>query len=56
MYAEEGWPERKAAERAAVTRIFGLLPDPHGAKFMALAAVPLPARAPGSTNGRGDDG
>jgi len=36
VYAEEGWPERKAAERAAVTRIFGLLPDPQRSKFMAL--------------------
>lgn len=36
FYAEEGWPERKAAERAAVTRIFGLLPDPQRSRFMAL--------------------
>jgi putative hydrolase of HD superfamily len=36
VYAEEGWPERKAAERVAVTRIFGMLPDPQRAKFMAL--------------------
>jgi putative hydrolases of HD superfamily len=36
FYAEEGWPERKAAEKAAVTRIFGLLPEPQCAKFMAL--------------------
>src|SRR5437016_1529070 len=28
VYAEEGWAERKAAEFAAVTRIFGLLPEP----------------------------
>lgn len=26
VYVEGGWEERKAAERAAVTRIFGLLP------------------------------
>ena len=36
FYAEEGWPERKAAEKAAVKRIFGLLPEPQCAKFMAL--------------------
>lgn len=36
VYVEEGWPERKAAERAAVTRIFGLLPDPQRSRFMAL--------------------
>lgn len=36
FYAEGGWPERKEAERAAVTRIFGLLPDPQRAQFMAL--------------------
>lgn len=36
VYAEEGWPERKAAELAAVTRIFGMLPDPQRATFMAL--------------------
>ncbi len=27
VYAEEGLAERKAAERVAVTRIFGMLPD-----------------------------
>lgn len=36
VYAEEGWTERKAAELAAVTRIFGMLPEPQGARFMAL--------------------
>jgi putative hydrolases of HD superfamily len=36
VYAEGGWVERKAAELAAVTRIFGLLPDPQGARFLAL--------------------
>jgi len=36
FYAEEGWGERKAAEKAAVTRIFGLLPDPQCSRFMAL--------------------
>ena len=36
FYAEEGWPERKAAEKAAVTRIFGMLDEPQRAKFMGL--------------------
>lgn len=36
FYAEDGWAERKAAEKAAVTRIFGLLPEPQRGKFMAL--------------------
>jgi putative hydrolase of HD superfamily len=36
FYAEDGWVERKAAELAAVTRIFGLLPEPQRAKFMVL--------------------
>ena len=36
VYAEEGWPERKAGERAAVTRIFGMLQEPQAAKFMSL--------------------
>src|SRR5436309_5300991 len=36
VYAEEGWVERKAAELAAVTRIFGILPEPQRARFMAL--------------------
>lgn len=36
VYAEEGWAERKAAEFAAVTRIFGLLPERQAARFMAL--------------------
>jgi len=36
VYAEEGWAERKAAEFAAVTRIFGLMPEPQREKFMAL--------------------
>jgi putative hydrolases of HD superfamily len=35
-YAEEGIAERKAAERAAVERIFGLLPEAHGERFLAL--------------------
>lgn len=36
VFAQEGWAERKAAERAAVERIFGLLPAAQGAKFFAL--------------------
>jgi putative hydrolase of HD superfamily len=36
VYVEEGLAERKTAERVAVMRIFGLLPEPHSAKFMAL--------------------
>lgn len=36
VYTEGGWDERKAAELAAVRRIFGMLPEAQGAKFMAL--------------------
>lgn len=36
VYTEEGWEERKAAELAAVTRIFAMLPEPQGASFMAF--------------------
>lgn len=36
FYAEEGWPERKAAELAAVTRIFGLLDEPQRSRFLDL--------------------
>jgi len=36
VYAEEGMAERKAAERVAVARIFGMLPNAHGARFLAL--------------------
>ena len=36
VYATEGQEERKAAERVAVTRIFGMLPAPQAARFMAL--------------------
>jgi putative hydrolase of HD superfamily len=36
VFVEGGWDERKAAERAAVIRIFGLLPEPQGAAFLAL--------------------
>ncbi|HJX29728.1 MAG TPA: HD domain-containing protein [Thermoanaerobaculia bacterium] len=36
VFTEGGWTERKAAELAAVTRIFGLLPEPQGSAFLAL--------------------
>ncbi len=36
VYAEGGWEERKAAELAAVKRIFGMLPEQQGAAFLAL--------------------
>lgn len=36
VFAEEGLAERKLAERAAVTRIFAMLPDTLAARFMAL--------------------
>ena len=36
VFVEGGWEERKAAELAAVTRIFGLLPQAQGAAFLAL--------------------
>jgi putative hydrolase of HD superfamily len=36
VYVEEGEAERKAAERAAVQRIFGLLPAAQAAPFVAL--------------------
>lgn len=36
VFAEGGWAERKAAELAAVTRMFGMLPDRQRDRFMAL--------------------
>jgi len=36
LYVEGGWQERKAAERAAVTRIFGMLPADRAEGFLAL--------------------
>lgn len=36
VYAEGGWEERKAAELAAVKRIFGMLPENTGAEFLEL--------------------
>jgi putative hydrolase of HD superfamily len=36
VFAEDGWEERKAAEAAAVRRIFGMLPEPTGPRMLAL--------------------
>ena len=36
VYAEGGWEERKKEELAAVTRIFGMLPEPQRSDFMEL--------------------
>ena len=36
VYVEGGWEDRKAAELAAVRRIFGLLPAAQGARFLSL--------------------
>lgn len=36
VYADADWPAQKAAETAAVRRIFGLLPEAQGAAFLAL--------------------
>jgi putative hydrolases of HD superfamily len=36
VFVEGGWEQRKAAELAGVTRIFGLLPEPQGTTFLAL--------------------
>lgn len=36
VFAESGWEERKAAEQIAVERIFGVLPEPQSAMFLAL--------------------
>jgi putative hydrolase of HD superfamily len=36
VFVEGGWGERKAAELAAVRRIFGMLPEPQGTRFLAL--------------------
>ncbi len=36
VFIEEGLKERKAGELAAVTRIFGMLPEPQGTRFMEL--------------------
>ena len=36
VYAEGGWEERKAAEAAAVKRIFGMLQEPQRSMFLSL--------------------
>ncbi len=36
VYEENGWVERKAAERRAVERIFGILSDGQGLELMSL--------------------
>ncbi len=36
FFAEDGWADRKAAERAAVMRIFGMLQEPERSKFIDL--------------------
>jgi putative hydrolase of HD superfamily len=36
VFVEGGWEERKAAELAAVTRIFGMLRDGRGTRFLEL--------------------
>lgn len=36
VYDDTGLAERKAAERVAVERIFGMLPNAQGARFLAL--------------------
>ena len=36
VFAREGWQEQKAAERATVERIFGMLPQATGEAFLAL--------------------
>jgi 5'-deoxynucleotidase YfbR-like HD superfamily hydrolase len=36
VFVEGGWEERKAAELAAVTRIFGMLPENQGGPFVEL--------------------
>jgi len=36
VFVEGGWEERKAAELAAVTRIFSMLPEGGGTPFLAL--------------------
>lgn len=46
VYVEGGWEERKTAERAAASRIFGLLPEAQGGRFLALWQEFEDARTP----------
>ncbi|HYC93402.1 MAG TPA: HD domain-containing protein [Thermoanaerobaculia bacterium] len=48
FYVEEGLSDRKTAERNAVTRIFGLLPEPQRGKFLSLWNEFEEARTPES--------
>jgi putative hydrolases of HD superfamily len=36
VFVEGGWEQRKAAELASVKRIFGILPEAQGSRFLAL--------------------
>lgn len=36
VFVEDGWGDRKAAEKAGVTRIFGMLAEPQRSEFLAL--------------------
>lgn len=36
VFVEGGWEQRKAAELASVKRIFGILPEAQGGRFLAL--------------------
>ena len=36
VFVESGWQERKRDELAAVTRIFGMLPEPRRSEFLSL--------------------
>ena len=46
VYAEGGWDERKAAERAAIDRIFALLPDGPAPSSRSSGRSSRPARPP----------
>jgi putative hydrolase of HD superfamily len=36
VFVEDGWGDRKAAEKSGVTRIFGMLAEPQRSDFLAL--------------------
>jgi putative hydrolase of HD superfamily len=55
FYAEGGWEERKAAELAAVRRIFALLPPPLEADFLALWVEFEEAQSPEARFGQAVD-